>query len=97
MGGFWDKLNDISNVLDDVSNTLDDMNSAVGTTSHGVRKVQETGEKIGRIASQVGSDKDKRDRKKIKECEIKASICTRRTFIFCILMIAVTVLVCIFL
>lgn len=89
MKGFLDRLNDISDVLDDVS-------AATDIANHGLKKTKESGENISRIARRIASGDNERDRKKIMEYAKRKNACVRRTSIFCILMIIITVLLCVF-
>lgn len=89
MKGFLDRLNDISNVLDDVS-------AATDIANHGLKKTRESGENISRIAQRIASGDNERDRRKIVEYVKKKNKCVHRTFIFCALMIIITILLCVF-
>lgn len=90
MGGFLDKLNDVSNLLDDVSDTID-------TTNYGIKKMQESGQNINWMIQRAASEENEIDRKKIREYEKRENMSIRRTVIFCVLVILATILICIFL
>ena len=96
MGGIFDKLNDISNLLDSVSGTIDSTKDVVDIANHGVKKTQESGKNISKMVQRAMSEENERDRKQIKEYERRETVCIRRTVIFCILMILVTILICVF-
>lgn len=104
MSEFWNKLNDVSDMLDsvsstlkNVSSTLDDVNSTVDVTSYGIRRTQAAKENINNTIKRAMSEENKRDRYIIMECEKIRAACVRRTVIICILMVIATVLICMFL
>lgn len=90
MSGFWDQLDDIGDLLDSASKALD-------TANHGVKKTQETKGNIQKIIERDKSGENQRDLMRIREYEERQTIRIRRTVIFCILMILLTILICIFL
>ena len=97
MSGFFDKLNDIGNMLDNVSGTIDSAKDVVDLTNHGVKKTQESGKNISKMIQRGMSEENERDRKKIKEYKMREELSIRRTVIFCVLVVLVTILICIFL
>ncbi len=97
MSGLFDKLNDIGNMLDNISGTIDSTKDVVDTANYGVKKTQESGKNISKMIQRAMSEENERDRKKIKEYEKRENLSIRRTVIFCILVVVVTILICIFL
>ncbi len=90
MGGFWDKVNEISDVLEDVSVVAD-------TANHSVKKTKASCENIGKFVNRVASGDNEKAKKKIMECERKEGACIFQTIIFCVLVILATILFCFFL
>jgi len=90
MGDFFNKLNDISNLLDDVSDT-------VNTTKHGIDAMHDSGQKITRMIQRATSEENEIARRKIEGYCRRKDKSIRRTILFCIFLIFVTVLICVFL
>lgn len=96
MSGLFDKLNDIGNMLDNISDTIDSTKDVVDTANYGVKKTQESGNNISKVIQRDVSGENERDRKKIREYEKRENLSIRRTAIFCILVVLVTILICVF-
>lgn len=97
MSEFFDTLSKISSTLDDVNGALDDVQNAVDTANYGVKRTRDSGENINRVIKRIESGENDRGWQKVEEYEKKEFACIRRTFLFCILVIIVTVLWCVFL
>lgn len=97
MSGNFDTLDDIRNLLDSISDTLDNTKGVVDVVNHGLKRTKESEENISRIIQRAMSEENERDMKLIKEYQRRTRLCFRRTVIFCILMILVTILICVFL
>ena len=90
MGNFWKTLDTVGTVLNDI----DDTNK---TVQHGYEQTRRTAENADRTVKCILSGEYSEADKKIMEYERKTGKCYIRTVVFCVFMIAVTVLVCIFL
>ena len=80
MGGIFDKLNDISNLLDGVSGTIDSTKDVVDIANHGVKKTQESGKNISKMVQRAMSEENERDRKQIKEYERRETVFVEQLF-----------------
>lgn len=89
MSEFWNAIDKLGDILDETSETMN-------TASHGINRVRSSKDHVTRLVNRYQSGESDADWDKIMEYRNRESRCIRRTVIFCILMIAVTILVCYF-
>lgn len=91
MGSFWDSMENIGEVLDEIGNTIDNVNDTYETSRYGYDKIRESAGKLN-----SASDEFNKNINLILAYSDEMESCKIRTIIFCILVIAVTIGICIF-
>lgn len=96
MGNFWEKFDKIGNKVNDIGTLLDDVNDAYATTQQGFHKVQNSKRNFDRVVQRMESGKNTKDLDMAVLYYEKTNACKKRTILFCILIILITIAVCIF-
>lgn len=96
MANFWETLDKLGGTIDDIGEVLDDVNDTYATTRHGYNAVKDSKENFDRVVQRVMSGENDADMDLALKYYERTKRCKKRTIIFCIFMIIITVVVCVF-
>ncbi len=90
-------MSDTDNSMDKVVKILDNVKDTYETTRLGYDRFQDSKKILKRVSHQYLSGEVDQNQKRAWEYEDKTSACVRKTILFCAVIIAITICICVWL